>query len=690
MNDTPIELVLSRIPDAKKSGKGWTARCPAHDDRHPSLTITEGDDGRALLRCHAGCTVDAICAAIGLSMADLFPANSDGRSKRQPDKGTGKVYPTANDAVAALEHRLGKRSALWTYHDANGEPVAVIVRWNLSDGKKDIRPVSRHGDDWIVAGMPAPRPLYRLADLAGADRVYVCEGEKAADAARSLGLIATTSAHGCQSAGKTDWSPMASREVVILPDNDDEGRTYKDSVASILWRLKPCPVVKVAELPNLPEKGDIFDWVESHDAVDPNELRRQVEALADGAKQYKPGDLLSAAPVIICMADVKPEPIRWLWPGRIALGKLTLLVGDPGLGKSLVTLDIASRLSNGAPWPDSPSTSTQAGGVVLLSAEDDIADTVRPRLDAAGAEVRRIFTLTGTRRSDEDGEYQRSIDLSRDLACIETAICQTPDCRMVVIDPITAYLGRTDSHKNAEIRGLLAPLSELAGRYRVAVVAVTHLNKNNVGPAIYRSMGSLAFVAAARATWVVSKDKKNPQRRLMLPIKNNLAGDVLGMAYTIETPGGNNVPALAWEPEPVEVSADEALEHSNGEGGRGAVLSEAVDWLRDALGDGAVSTKELKQQAGKDGIASRTLDRAKSELGVKASREGFGGSGRWVWTLPDQRAPNTPTPKSLAAFGNLDALWTKPEENGGGSEGEGPRFAKERQDSDGGGDWGEI
>ena len=276
----------------------------------------------------------------------------------------------------------------------------------------------------------------------------------------------------------------------------------------------------------------------------------------------------------------------------------------------------------------------------MLSAEDDIADTVRPRLDAAGAEVRRIFTLTGTRRSDEDGEYQRSIDLSRDLACIETAICQTPDCRMVVIDPITAYLGRTDSHKNAEIRGLLAPLSELAGRYRVAVVAVTHLNKNNVGPAIYRSMGSLAFVAAARATWVVSKDKENSHRRLMLPIKNNLAADVLGLAYSIEPYGPNDDPVVVWEPEPVEVSVDDALEHSNGEREKSGALSEAVDWLRDALGNGSVPSEELKRQARNDGIKDRTLERAKLELKIKAHREGFGESGQWVWTLPDHRPPN--------------------------------------------------
>lgn len=145
------------------------------------------------------------------------------------------------------------------YHDAAGDPVGLVVRWDLSDGNKDIRPVSRYPDGWRVAAMPEPRPLYRLPELLLADAekpVVVVEGEKCADAAWSLGFVATTSAGGSQAAAKTDWRPLAGKEVWIMPDNDAPGRKYAETVAGILARLTPAPVIRVVELPGLPDGGD--------------------------------------------------------------------------------------------------------------------------------------------------------------------------------------------------------------------------------------------------------------------------------------------------------------------------------------------------------------------------------------------------------------------------------------------------
>ena len=291
----PIERILAALQERecnpRQSGGSWTASCPAHDDRRPSLSVSEGDDGRALVRCHVGCTAEAICDALGLRVSDLMPDDGSGgnavaqRPRKAPKATSGKTtYPTAKAAIEALERHNGKRSALWVYHDANGDPVAVVIRWDKPNGKKDIRPVSRHGDRWIIGGMAEPRPLYGLPDLAGANRVYLTEGEKAADAARSIGLTATTSAHGSQSPAQTDWSPLAGKQIVILPDNDDAGRQYADTVVAILLQQTPAPTIKIIELPGLPDKGDIVDWVETHADANADDLREQVEALADKAE----------------------------------------------------------------------------------------------------------------------------------------------------------------------------------------------------------------------------------------------------------------------------------------------------------------------------------------------------------------------------------------------------------------------
>ena len=303
---TPTERMLSALVnrncDPKQNGKGWSAQCPAHEDRRPSLSVSEGDDGRALVRCHAGCTVDAICNAVGLRLTDLMtdkpstlststqPREPQGKRqyRRQPNGKPAATYKTAKAAVAALERTHGKLSALWTYHDALGDPMGVIVRWDNANGK-DIRPVARCGDGWRIGGMAGPRPLYCLPELTGADRVYICEGEKAADAARAIGLTATTSAHGSQSPDKTDWSPLAGKECVILPDKDEPGGKYADMVLTILAKLSPPAVVKVVELPDLPDHGDIADWIDAHgEAAEPDDLRRQVEELAANVEEILP------------------------------------------------------------------------------------------------------------------------------------------------------------------------------------------------------------------------------------------------------------------------------------------------------------------------------------------------------------------------------------------------------------------
>lgn len=366
------------------------------------------------------------------------------------------------------------------------------------------------------------------------------------------------------------------------------------------------------------------------------------------------------------LSDVEARSIRWLWPGRVPAGKVTLLVGDPGRGKSLMALDMAARVTTGAPWPDEvlaseargaeappaslPGPSSRVGSVILLTAEDDTADTVRPRLEAAGGDPTRVLVLRAVKRAGAEGEQMFS--LAQDAEVLEACIRQLGDVRLVVLDPVSAYLSGAAANSNADVRTALAPVRALAERTGVAIVAISHLTKKSDTPAMYRAMGSLAFVAAARAVWAVGPDRRVAGRLLFLPLKCNLAGSVTGLAYRIvPSAAAPDVPVLAWEPGPVTLSAEEALNV------RAAVLTrreEAAAWLAGLLAAGPMASSEVERRALAAGFPLRTLVRAKQETGARAARLGAG----WVWRLPadepapaavDEAGPSLPTGEAPCA-----------------------------------------
>lgn len=258
----PIEKVLGRLEDHRPAGEGrWKARCPTHEDRQRSLSIRLGDDGRVLLHCFAGCETKAVVAGMSLEMRDLMPpigcaVKPSIQAERPPE------FPTMAEAVNAMFQAYGRCSRRWQYNDATGEVAGVIMRWDGADGKQ-IRPVSRiDGGRWSWQGMPTPRPLYRLPQIAGTkNTAIVVEGEKCADAAWQIGLPATTSPHGSNSAKHADWSPLAGREVVIFPDNDDAGWRYAADVACLLHKLQRPARVRIVELPGLKHKEDMYDFI---------------------------------------------------------------------------------------------------------------------------------------------------------------------------------------------------------------------------------------------------------------------------------------------------------------------------------------------------------------------------------------------------------------------------------------------
>lgn len=358
------------------------------------------------------------------------------------------------------------------------------------------------------------------------------------------------------------------------------------------------------------------------------------EAAKEAARPIQPSPVASRSPTELVArraSDIEPEPIRWLWPQRIAIGKLTMLAGEPGLGKSQLTCWISATVSTAAHWPGNEGTAA-IGSVIILSAEDDAADTVRPRLDAAGADVTKVYIVSAVRIDDGS---RRSFNIQADLLLLEQLIKQIGDVRLVIIDPVSSYLGRVDSHKNAELRAVLEPIGEMASRMGVAVVAVTHLSKGGSGGANNRIIGSIAFVAAARAAFIVCRDPDDGERRLFLPTKNNLGREGEGIGFRVGTqltPSGILAPTIFWDADPVKMSADEVLASSD----RGEVTSgdEAEEFLRDMLADGPVATKSVKAEAGGAELSWATIRRAKDRIGVRAvkAKETDGG---WLWTLPE-------------------------------------------------------
>lgn len=663
----PVQLVLSRLRERghepHPAGKGWSSTCPTHEDKSPSLSVGVGDTGGAVLHCHAGCEPGAVVAALGLTTRDLFADDLKAPAMRRKVEKPPRTFLTWEAAANSVADGRGTPSMAWEYHDAQGALVGVVCRWNLPEGKKCIPPVSPQPDgSWAATGMAKLRPLYRLPDVIAAETVYVCEGEKAADAIRSLGLIATTSSFGAKAPHLTDWSQLVGKNVVILPDHDEEGEKYAVAVLKLATEagVASAVIVHLADIWQGIEKADdAYDWVEAHVAIDRDDLVAMLEQLAAAARKDEPTE----GPVMVCVADVEPREVSWLWPKRVPLGRLTLLVGRPKEGKSFPTTDMASRVTTGTDWPDG--SECPKGSVILISAEDDPHDTIRPRLDAHYADTSRVHLLKAVRYLDEKGKPHEVMFMLVDVVALETALASKPDWKLVVIDPIGSFLGRrTNAHRDNEVRAVLAPVARLAEKYGIAVLVVCHTRKTPGTNADEQTLGSRGFVGIARAVWHMTRDSEDKSRRLLLPGGQNLAGDVTGLAFTI-----NGEPAtLSWEREPVAMSADDALaaacEKPRREkpGPAPEKRDEAVEWLSEILAAGPRLTNDIIEQwTNGEGGSKKTLTRAKKALGVEAYRPE--NPGPWWWRRPapwDVGQEQEPASRKEDAPDPLDLLGKTP------------------------------
>jgi len=372
-----LSELLSRLEKVEKSGGNYKSRCPAHNDKNPSLSIAQDGD-RILLHCHAGCDTDTVLGALGLTLKDLFQDDN-----KHPNP------PTTN-----------KRNivAVYDYKNLMGKVIHQTVRFEPK-GFSQRRPDSTAlgGYTWNLKGITPI--LYNLSAVVSAIKekqsIFIVEGEKDCDTLGSLGYTATTCPLGAGKWKDKYSDTLKNAYVYIIPDNDASGKNHSELVAKSL--AGKASDIKIIDISNVvPDKGDISDFVNSGG---------DINKLLTGAAEFKPSTTehnlsthkdTDISGRLVCMADIKEREIEWLWHPYIAYRKITILRGDPGNGKTTVSLEIASIMSNGWAFPSKSGElePTTAGNVLFLTAEDDLEDTIKPRLRKAKANMNRVFSFT--------------------------------------------------------------------------------------------------------------------------------------------------------------------------------------------------------------------------------------------------------------------------------------------------------
>jgi len=497
-----VERILTALKEkdceVREAGSGWIAQCPSHDDRTPSLSIGEGDDGKVLVNCFAGCEAEDIVLAVGLKMSDLMPAQA-------PAFSTSREFTSSSDALEALRKNKGLWSGCWAYQDATDKEVGVIVRWDTAEGKEYL-PLSPRDNGWVIKGMLEPKPLYNLPRLATKEMVFVTEGEKAAEALKSIGLAATTSSGGSQSPGKTDWSPLAGKQIVITPDNDAPGRKYAEQVSVLLFKLIPCPTIRVLDLPDLPDKGDAADWVEQRDAHDSEELKSEIKQLAESATiiraPLKERDRARNAFHLTPASELGDgEKVDWLWEGYVARAAVMLLVGIWKGGKTTLIAHFLKATCFGGKL---------VGRVfplkVIVIAEENAGHWARRR-DEHGIADNVQFNIRPFKCRPSQKDWEEYI---KDVA----AVVKSENYDLVIIDTWQSINPCHDENDASSTVSALLPLLNITEQ-NAAVILVHHPRKGDAGEGqAARGSGALpSFVDVIVELRRFKAEDKNDRRR---------------------------------------------------------------------------------------------------------------------------------------------------------------------------------
>ena len=517
-----FEELLTRLDNVQGHGGQRSARCPAHDDHANSLSVSAGKDGRILLKCHAGCTAEEICGALGITAKDLFPA--------------------APSPKATSKRKIVAR---YDYYDRNGAFLYQKTRWLDEAGKKSF--TWSHKDStgrWQSGRGDAPLILYNEWEALEHDRVFLVEGEKDVETMRThLHLPAVSTPDGADKTTEGNarkWKPhfteaLTGKSVVIIPDNDGPGKTFAQYAASVLHGKAAS--VKLLDLKSewdkLPEHGDITDVLEA--VGDPQKVAFNLEALETMAEEYIPEEAPpdnegtdKFAPRIVRAIDVPYTPPRWLIAPYFQRGKGTLIQADNGTGKTVFMCAIAAHVSTGRPILGLPIETP--GDVLVLSVEDELP-TLRGRIEADGGDLSRCHLI----------EHAAGLTLTSPE--IEEFIKAT-NAKLLIFDPLQAFLGSdVDMFRANETRPVLAKLFDMCDRNDCACAIISHEGKNTFGKsAVNRALGSVDIPASMRSILQIIQDPSDPSLIVAVHVKCSNAPRGKSLSYRIIENGG-----LTWE-----------------------------------------------------------------------------------------------------------------------------------------------
>lgn len=344
--------------------------------------------------------------------------------------------------------------------------------------------------------------------------------------------------------------------------------------------------------------------------------------------KLKPKPFESGRLKTVCAADIEPEHVEWLVDQSFPLGMLAVIGGQPGLGKSQISINLAAGVTTGKGLPGTGGFSN-LGSVIILANEDDAARTIRPRLDAAGADISKVHIVEGVAR---EGAEVDMFQLDSDIADLRDRALEIGDVRLIIIDPPSAYLGtKVDSYKDSDVRRVLMPLGNLAQETGAMILLIVHLNKRTDGGAQQRFSGSTAWTAAPRVGFMVAEDTST-KKRFMLPVKNNIGDDRLGYQYHIAeklikySDQTFKSSFIVWD-QTTSRSVIEIL--TPPKANKVSVVDDAKSFLEDELTNGPVSVDQLQKLAKAAGLSWPSINRAKKDLPISSTKVGDG----WVWTL---------------------------------------------------------